>query len=123
MLSQYLLFNEAPHRYVRPFKTQLLKWVGNKQRFANEIVGLFPEKFNRYFEPFLGSGAVLATLAPRDAFASDSFSQLMDIWVALKEKPETLKQWYRDRWEIAHEEIKEKGYEKIRASYNKNPNG
>lgn len=122
-MTQLLLFNEAPHKYIYPFKKQLLKWVGNKQRFANEIVGLFPKKFNRYFEPFLGSGGVLATLAPNDALASDSFSQLMEIWVNLKEEPERLKQWYKERWKIAHGENKIEGYGKIRASYNNNPNG
>ena len=49
---------------VKPFKTQLLKWIGNKQRFAHEIVSLFPERFGAYYEPFLGSGAVLGTLNP-----------------------------------------------------------
>jgi DNA adenine methylase len=109
--------------YVKPFSTQLLKWVGNKQRFAHEIVGSFPETFNRYFEPFLGSGAVLATLHPRDAMASDIFSPLMEIWFALKNNPQMLKTWYEERWEIAHGEIKKEGYESIKASYNNNPNG
>ena len=36
---------------VAPLKTQLLKWIGNKQRFAHEIVGQFPARFGTYFEP------------------------------------------------------------------------
>ncbi len=122
-MLQRLLFNDAPHMYVKPFSTQLLKWVGNKQRFAHEIVGSFPKKFNRYFEPFLGSGAVLSTLSPRDALASDIFSPLVDIWFALKNNPQMLKRWYEERWEIAHGELKKEGYESIKASYNNNPNG
>src|SRR5262249_31693452 len=55
---------------VPPFRQQLLKWIGSKQRFAHEIVSLFP-RFRRYWEPFLGSGAVLGTLAPKQAVASD----------------------------------------------------
>ena len=38
----------------------LLKWIGNKQRFAETIISYMPETFNNYYEPFLGSGAVLA---------------------------------------------------------------
>ncbi len=53
----------VPWGTVPPFKTQLLKWIGNKQRFAHEIVSYFPRQFGTYYEPFLGSGAVLATLA------------------------------------------------------------
>lgn len=122
-MIQKLLFADEPHRFVRPFRTQLLKWVGNKQRFAHEIVGSFPERFNRYFEPFLGSGGVLATLAPRNALASDAFPPLMEIWFALKKEPNKLKQWYRERWETAHGETKKEGYERIKASYNQKLNG
>lgn len=122
-MIQTLLFNDVPHKYVTPFKPQLLKWVGNKQRFAYEIAGSFPDKFGRYFEPFLGSGGVLATLAPQNALASDVFEPLMEIWITLKSDTEKLKRWYRERWEIAHGEIKKEGYEKIKASFNSKPNG
>ena len=122
-MMQHLLFNDAPHKYIRPFSTQLLKWVGNKQRFAHEIVGSFPEKFGRYFEPFLGSGGILATLAPLNALASDTFAPLMEIWLTLKSEPEKLKEWYRERWQVAHGESKREGYEIIKASYNRAPNG
>lgn len=122
-MIQTLLFDDAPHKLIRPFSTQLLKWIGNKQRFAHEIVGSFPDRFNRYFEPFLGSGAVLATLAPKDAFASDAFAPLIEIFKTLKDDPEMLKQWYRERWQVTHGETKKEGYEQIKASYNRNPNG
>lgn len=122
-MMQHLLFEDAPHKYVRPFTTQLLKWIGNKQKLAHEIVGSFPDKFGHYYEPFLGSGGVLATLAPRDALASDAFKPLMEIWLTLKSHPRKLKEWYQERWQIAHGELKRDGYEKIKASYNRSPNG
>lgn len=122
-MLQALLFEDAPHKQIKPFSTQLLKWVGNKQRFAHEIVGSFPEKFNRYYEPFLGSGAILSTLAPLDAFASDAFPPLIEIFKTLKNDPETLKEWYKQRWLMANGDFKKEGYEKIKASYNENPNG
>lgn len=122
-MIQTLLFDDAPHKLIQPFSTQLLKWVGNKQRFAHEIAGSFPSRFNRYFEPFLGSGAVLATLSPKSALASDAFPPLIEIFRALKDDPELLKKWYRERWEIAHGATKKVGYERIKASYNQNPNG
>lgn len=120
---QALLFNDAPHKDVAPFKKQLLKWIGNKQRFAHEIVGSFPDKFGRYFEPFIGSGAVIGTLAPKNALGSDVFEPLVEIWTTLKSDPEKLKGWYRERWEIANGEIKQTGYEQIKASYNAKQNG
>ena len=37
-----------------PFRSQLLKWVGNKQKQADTIIRFFPAAFDWYFEPFLG---------------------------------------------------------------------
>ena len=122
-MLQALLFEDAPHKYIKPFSTQLLKWVGNKQRFAHEIVGSFPDKFNCYYEPFLGSGAILSTLSPINAFASDAFPPLIEIFKTLKDDPDTLKDWYKQRWLMAHDDFKKEGYENIKASYNANPNG
>lgn len=123
MLAQIELFNKHKKLIVKPFKLQLLKWVGNKQRFAHEIISYFPVGFNRFIEPFLGSGAVLATLSPKQAIGSDIFKPLMEIWKTLHENPAKLKKWYSDRWEIAHGDPKKEGYEKIKASYNNRPNG
>jgi len=87
---------EVEVRNAIPFKTQLLKWIGNKQRFAHEIISYFPSDFNRYFEPFLGSGAILGTLAWENSVGADSFGPLIEIWQTLQESPQTLKDWYCD---------------------------
>jgi DNA adenine methylase len=121
MNTQAPLF-EKKRLTTEPLKQQLLKWIGNKQRFAPQIVSLFPDNYNNYYEPFLGSGAVLATLSPREGIGSDNFSLLIGIWKKLKEYPEMLKQWYRDRWKLMKNGDKIKGYEKIKASFNNNPN-
>lgn len=122
-MIQEPLFTEFPTLRVEPFTEQLLKWIGNKQRFAHEIVSYFPERFNRYFEPFVGSGAVLGTLAPREGFASDVFRPLIEIWQTLHEEPETLKRWYAERWERLKTGGKVEVYEAVKASYNARPNG
>ncbi len=123
MFIQTELFNQNKSLTVSPFKLQLLKWVGNKQRFAHEIISFFPAGFNRYIEPFLGSGAVLATLSPKQAVGTDIFRPLMEIWKTLCDNPVKLKKWYSDRWETAHGDRKKEGYEKIKESYNNRPNG
>lgn len=101
---------------------QLLKWIGNKQRFAQEIISYFPVKFNTYFEPFLGSGAILASLAKPDSVASDSFKPLIDIFSTLQTEPNLLKAWYTDRWHQVKSGIKKEEYERIKSRYNANPN-
>ena len=110
-------------RLPTPFKRQLLKWIGNKQRFAHEIIGSFPDHFDTYHEPFIGSGAVLGTLSPKRAVASDAFLPLIEIWQQLKSDPRGLKQWYEVRWSAAHSADPKEGYETIKASYNQRPNG
>ena len=108
-----------------PFKTQLLKWIGNKQRFAHEIAAHFPRRYERYIEPFLGSGAVLGTVAPSRGIGADSLHPLIEIWQTLASDPDKLIKWYTERWELfhSHRESKKNMYETIRASYNARPNG
>jgi len=103
-------------------KGQLLKWIGNKQKFANEIIGYFPKDFGTYYEPFLGSGAVLAHLAPKRAVASDIFRPLIGIWQQLHENTEQLINWYEQRYLLIEKMGKVSAYEKIRADYNASPN-
>ncbi len=120
---QTILFGEGRQAEIAPFTTGLLKWIGNKQRMAHRIVSWFPPKFGRYFEPFLGSGAVLGTLCPEFAVASDTFGPLMEIWRTLKENPEVLKGWYSDRYERMANGDKVWEYERVKAAYNRSPNG
>jgi DNA adenine methylase len=119
---QQLLFGEELTNTTKPFREQLLKWVGNKQRFAHEIASYFPTDFKTYFEPFLGSGAVLGTLAPTHAVASDCFKPLIEIWQTLHDSPDTVKQWYASRWHAMKDGNKGEVFERIKASYNANPN-
>ncbi|QTA78894.1 DNA adenine methylase [Desulfonema limicola] len=108
---------------IKPFKLQLLKWIGNKQRFSHEIINYFPKKFNTYYEPFVGSGAVLGTLSPKKAVASDALKPLIDIWQTLAKEPELLKKWYQERWKMVMSGDKKQGYERVKESYNNKPNG
>jgi DNA adenine methylase len=120
---QLAIFNNYDQASIHPPEGQLLKWIGNKQRFAAKIVSYFPRGFRRYFEPFLGSGAVLATVAPRDGVGSDVFPPLIEIWRALVENPSVLKEWYAERWQRLAKSDKVAAYEEIKAAYNARPNG
>jgi DNA adenine methylase len=77
-----------------------------------------------YYEPFLGSGGVLGTLNPSNAIASDVLKPLMEIWFALRDSPEMLKQWYAERRDglHTHEEVKFR-YLKVLHNFNMNQNG
>ncbi len=127
---QYALFDQGVERprvpittlRHEPFKQQLLKWVGNKQRFAHEIADFFPSTAGTYFEPFLGSAAVLGTYAPPDALGSDIFAPLIGIWQMLKDDPDTLIDWYGKRLIMRAQMGKQQAYDTVLASYNSHPN-
>ena len=90
---------------------------------ASEIIRFFPDNYATYFEPFLGSGAVLGTLAPRKAIASDILAPLMGIWELVRDDPETLiaaYAHYRDR--IEQGEDKRSVYAEALQAYNAHPN-
>jgi len=106
-----------------PFRSQLLKWIGNKQRQAPAIIGFFPDDFGTYFEPFLGSGGVLGVLSPRRAIASDGFRPLMEIWRKLHEDKDRLKSDYAERYGLMETLGKARAYEAVLDSYNERPNG
>ena len=120
---QTLLFGEGRRVEVASFTTGLLKWIGNKQRMAHEIVSYFPTDFGTYFEPFLGSAGVLGTLHPKRAVGSDTFAPLIEIWQTLQADPARLKRWYTERYSRMMGGDKVEEYERIKASYNKKPNG
>lgn len=108
---------------VAPFKTQLLKWVGSKQKFAHEIIAHLPRAFRAYHEPFLGAGGVMAVLAPARGYGSDTYPPLMEIWTTLSREPELLKTWYQDRWTAFQNSDRVAVYEAIKARFNAAPNG
>lgn len=58
---------------VRPF----VKWAGGKTQLLKVITELIPTKFNRYFEPFVGGGALLFKLQPKDFTINDMNAELI----------------------------------------------
>lgn len=106
-----------------PFRTQLLKWVGNKQKQAAAIIAHFPEHFGTYYEPFVGSGGVLGVLAPTTAVAGDTFRPLIEIWKTLHDDKALLKRQYAERHALIDAMGRKQAYEHVLTRYNGNPSG
>lgn len=62
-----------------------LKWAGGKRWFVEYYHELLPKNYNRYIEPFLGSGAVFFDLEPREGIISDINRPLIDTYLAIRE--------------------------------------
>ena len=72
------------HR-VRPF----LRWAGGKTKFVHEIVSRLPPlpPAAKYFEPFLGAGAVFLAYAPHCAILSDLNPDLISAFTSVRNHP------------------------------------
>lgn len=66
------------------------KWGGGKRQLLPVLHDLIPEDFENYFEPFIGGGAMLFSLAPENAVINDINSDLIEMYRTIKETPEEL---------------------------------
>lgn len=71
---------------VKPF----LKWAGGKRRMLVDIRSCVPEKFGRYYEPFVGAGALLFDLQPEEAVINDINKELMNVYRVIQSDVEGL---------------------------------
>lgn len=70
------------NKLVAPF----LKWVGGKRQLMPSIVEHLPEniKEHKYIEPFIGGGAVLFNLQPKNAIINDFNEELINVYQVIK---------------------------------------
>ena len=67
-----------------------LKWAGGKGRLLAKLSKFFPKNYNRYFEPFIGGGAIFFHLNPEKAIINDLNEELVNLYKIIKEIPEEL---------------------------------
>ena len=58
----------------------IVKWVGGKRQLMIELLKNMPENYNRYFEPFIGGGALFFYLQPDNAYISDMNEELINLY-------------------------------------------
>lgn len=66
------------------------KWTGGKRKLLPILTELIPDDFNRYYEPFIGGGALLFKLLPRDAIINDFNEELINSYVQIRDNPNEL---------------------------------
>lgn len=66
----------------------VVKWIGGKTQLLSRIESLLPDSYNRYYEPFLGGGALLFSHQPNDAVVNDRNEQLMNVYEVIKNEPD-----------------------------------
>jgi len=66
------------------------KAVGGKRQLLPELRKHVPAKFGRYFEPFVGGGALFFDLAPKRAALNDANPHMIAAYMALRDRPLSL---------------------------------
>lgn len=71
-----------------------LKWVGGKASLLRQLEEFFPHQIDRYFEPFLGGGAVFFHLKHRfpdlRPFLRDGNKELINCYRVVRDRPNEL---------------------------------
>ena len=94
-----------------------VKWAGGKRQLLPQIKERMPEKYNSYFEPFVGGGAVIFELLPTNALINDINKALINAYRQICNAPEAflaaVKQLDEAMWEDG-----KKYYYSLREHYN-----
>ncbi len=94
-----------------------VKWAGGKRQLLSRIKERMPEKYNNYFEPFVGGGAVVFGLLPANARINDINKALINVYDKIRNEPEAflkaVKRLDGEMWEDGN-----KYYYSLRELYN-----
>ncbi len=112
-MNKSLANSHATPKRMLPF----LKWAGGKRWLIEQHADLIPQKFGRYFEPFLGSGSIFFHLAPRAATLSDTNHELIECYEQIKLYPKQI----RGLMEVHHRCHSEEHYYSVRAKAYSDP--
>ncbi len=94
----------------------VIKWSGSKRKIAPILSYLLPIAGN-YFEPFVGSGAMLPFRPSQHGIAGDVIPELIHLWTEIRDEPDKTAEQYEIRWQRLQNEGHAVYYE-IRDSFN-----
>lgn len=88
---------------VAPF----VKWAGGKRQLLKQIRERMPQKYNKYYEPFVGGGAVVFDLLPERAIINDINKALINTYQQICNESEAfidvVNRLDREMWEDGKE--------------------
>lgn len=94
----------------------VLKWAGGKTQLLDAILPLIPADIDRYYEPFVGGGAICFALQPEKAVINDINPQLINLYRQIKLNAEQVIDCIS---ELDSKKCDKEFYYSIRCRYNK----
>src|SRR3989344_5620862 len=79
-----------PQTKVTDLPKPFLQWVGGKREMIKQYKDFIPKTFNKYWEPFLGGGALYFHLGPKPAVINDNNPELVKTYAAVRDNPEEI---------------------------------
>lgn len=130
----------------KKIKRSPMFYVGDKYKLMNQLVNLFPDKVNHYYEPFVGGGTVFLNIEAKKYFLNDIDKHLVSIHKFLISSATNSNGFFKDVEKIIHKyklshsfkkdvvpdslkkefkktyyaRFNKDGYEKLRSHVNKN---
>lgn len=127
-------------------KRSPLFYVGDKYRLMGQLINLFPQEINNFYEPFVGGGTVFLNLEAKKCFLNDIDKHLINIHKFLVSSAKNPEKFLKDVEKVIHKyklshsykkdivpgslkkkfkktyyaKFNKKGYEKLRECVNKN---
>jgi DNA adenine methylase len=90
-LADYNIHQQIASRMVKTKNLVMpfVKWAGGKRQLITSIFDCLPANIYefQYIEPFVGGGAVLFHLQPKNAVINDSNSELINVYQVIKKHP------------------------------------
>lgn len=85
-LELYAIEKNFENVVCKPF----LKWPGGKRQLLRELLKRIPKSFNRFFEPFVGGGALFFSIKPEWGYISDINPELINVYEVVQNNVEEL---------------------------------
>ncbi|MCA1634756.1 MAG: DNA adenine methylase [Acidobacteria bacterium] len=101
----------------------VIKWSGSKRAVAHILCRLWPQAGAgaRYFEPFVGGGAMLPVRPVADGVAGDTIKELVGLWIEIRNRADKVLNHYSRLWHQRESEGHQVFY-RVRERFNREKN-
>ncbi len=89
-VKEQLELYQIPKNFERVSCKPFVKWPGGKRQLLRELLHNMPKKYGRFFEPFVGGGALFFAVKPEYGYISDINPELMNVYEVVQNNVEEL---------------------------------